>query len=290
MTGPTWPARGSVNVGGESVRYRLLRSFAGAGDAPVSIQVPSRDVKGSVEFRRHATQDAWTRLEMARDGESLVARLPHQPPAGKLDYQVALEKGPGVVLLGEPVTIRFRGDVPAWVLIPHVLAMFLGMLWATRAGLEKFSRSPDYGSLILWTLLLLGIGGLLLGPAVQKFSFDAWWTGWPFGGDLTDNKTAIAWLAWLAAWIVNRRRARSTGWWALAAALITWIIFRHPAQHVRQRTTLPVATWKSKSAPKPKRSRSRASTLSGPATVSRLCPNRNLNSAEPFGRSSRNRV
>ena len=63
---------------------------------------------------------------------------------------------------------------------------------------------------------------------MQKFSFDAWWTGWPFGGDLTDNKTAVAWLAWVAAWIANRRGARSTGWWAVAAALITLIVFAIP--------------------------------------------------------------
>ena len=185
-------------------------------------------MRGFVEFRRHGTGDDSTRLEMARHGESLVALLPHQPPAGKLDYQVVLVKGTATARLSGPATLRFRGDVPAWVLVPHILAMFLGMMWATRAGLEKFSPSPDYGKLIAGTLLLLGIGGLILGPAVQKYSFDAWWTGWPIGADLTDNKTAVAWLAWLAAWIAHRRGTASTGWWALAAALVTLIIFAIP--------------------------------------------------------------
>ena len=215
-------------MGGETIRYRLVRSYAGEGDAPLAVKVLAMDVTGAVEFCRHGTRDPWTRVEMLRRGEGLVALLPHQPPAGKLDYRIALAKGPSSVRLGEPVTIRFRGDVPPWVLVPHVLAMFLGMLWAARAGFEKFSPAPEYGSLILWTLLLLGIGGLMLGPAVQKFSFDAWWTGWPFGGDLTDNKTAVAWLAWVAAWIANRRGARSTGWWAVTAALITLIVFAIP--------------------------------------------------------------
>lgn len=165
---------------------------------------------------------------MSREGESLVALLPHQPPAGKLDYRVSLSEGSATARLGQPVTLRFRGEVPAWILVPHVLAMFLGMISAARAGFEKFSPSPKYGGLILWTLLLLGVGGLILGPAVQKCSFDAWWTGWPIGRDLTDNKTAVAWLAWVAAWIANRRGARSTGWWAVAAALITLIVFAIP--------------------------------------------------------------
>ncbi len=228
MTGPTWPARGAVVLGGETIRYRLARSHAGLGDAPIAVQAVAPNAGGQVEFRRHATSDPWTRIEMLRNGGELIATLPHQPPAGKLDYRVTLTRNSESVPLGESVTIRFRGDVPAWVLVPHVLAMFLGMLWATRAGFEKFSPAPQYTSLILWTLLLLGIGGLLLGPAVQKYSFDAWWTGWPFGGDLTDNKTAVAWLAWLAAWVANRKGARSTGWWALAAAAITLIVFAIP--------------------------------------------------------------
>jgi hypothetical protein len=228
MTGPTWPARGSVVLGGETIRYRLLRSFAGDGAAPLAVKVLARDVTGTLEFRRHGTRDLWTRVEMSRRGEGLAALLPHQPPAGKLDYRITLAKGSAQVQLGEPLTIRFRGDVPVWVLVPHILAMFLGMLWAARAGFEKFSPAPAYGRLILWTLILLGVGGLLLGPAVQKYSFGAWWTGWPFGGDLTDNKTAAAWLAWLCAWVANRRGARSTGWWALAAALVTVIIFAIP--------------------------------------------------------------
>ena len=35
--------------------------------------------------------------------------------------------------------------------------------------------------------------------AVQKFAFDAYWTGIPFGTDLTDNKTLIAFIGWLVA-------------------------------------------------------------------------------------------
>jgi hypothetical protein len=118
--------------------------------------------------------------------------------------------------------------VPPWVLVPHILLMFLGMLWATRAGLEKLASEPRYAGFIVWTLILLGVGGLLLGPAVQKFSFGEWWTGWPYGTDLTDNKTAVAWLAWVVAWFANRRSPRSAGWWVVAAAVLTLAVFAIP--------------------------------------------------------------
>jgi hypothetical protein len=52
----------------------------------------------------------------------------------------------------------------------------------------------------------IAIGGLMLGPIVQKYAFGAYWTGWPFGSDLTDDKTLGMWLAWVAAVVVWRRR------------------------------------------------------------------------------------
>ena len=226
MTGPTYPLRGKASLGGESIRYKLPRTWAGEGGAPVGVPV-SEAVEGRIAYRHHNSSEALTALPMAHRGGDVVNDLPHQPPAGKLDYTVVLSKGGESVTLG-PATIRFRGDVPPYVLIPHILAMFGAMLWATRAGLERFAVEPNYRSLIVWTILLLTVGGLMLGPAVQKYSFGAWWTGWPFGADLTDNKTAVAWLAWVFAWVAQRRGSKSVGAWCIGAALVTLIVFAIP--------------------------------------------------------------
>jgi len=55
---------------------------------------------------------------------------------------------------------------------------------------------------------------MILGPIVQNYAFGAYWTGIPFGWDLTDNKTLVMWLAWLIAALaierVARRDARDT--------------------------------------------------------------------------------
>ena len=143
-----------------------------------------------------------------------MARLPHQPPAGKLMYRVILQQNmERVTLGGAPVLIRFKGEVPLAVLIVHVICMFGGMLFSTRAALEFFSPRPAYSRLILVTVILLSVGGLVLGPVVQKYAFDAYWTGWPFGTDLTDNKTAVAWLAWVLAWWKTAGPGGGAGWW-----------------------------------------------------------------------------
>ncbi len=228
ITGPTHPRRGKAELAGKEFRYRLPRSMAG-GDAVVSVPAVSPQTRGTLAWKRHKTRDEWTYLEMAREGDQLTGRLPQQPPAGKLEYRVILEDGTERLTLGGgPVVIRFRGEVPLPVLVLHVIAMFGAMLAGTRAGLEFFAAAPDYRGLLLWTLALLTLGGLVLGPIVQKYAFGAYWTGWPFGTDLTDNKTAVAWLAWLIAWWKFRRTPERAGAWVLGAAVVMMTVFAIP--------------------------------------------------------------
>ena len=70
-------------------------------------------------------------------------------------------------------------------------------------------------------------GGLIFGPVVQKFAFGAYWTGWPFGQDLTDNKTLIAFIFWVIALIRIWRNREKRGW-ILVAAIVLLVIFLIP--------------------------------------------------------------
>jgi len=212
-----------MTLAGAEVDYKLLRTHGGEGGLTVNLATVPPGVDGVVEWRRFPTSDPWTRLPMTRnDDGSLTAVIPYQPPAGKVEYRVLVDDGGRPLRLpeDEDVVARFRGDVPAGVLIPHILAMFGSMMLATRALFEVLrpDRPPAKG-LILASMVLLVAGGLFLGPVVQKFAFDAFWTGWPFGHDLTDNKTAVAVLAWLPATLFALRR-----WPTRWAVVIGWIV------------------------------------------------------------------
>jgi len=222
-TGPTYPVRGEVGVGDEAVRYVLPRSHGGEGGLDVRVRPTSPTVSGVLEWRRYPTREPWKAVEMAAvsSGE-LEAVIPHHPPAGKVEYRLVLTSGDETARVpeSEPVVARFRGDVPAGVLIPHILAMFASMMVASRALFEVLRPGrPAAVKTIVAAMVLLVVGGLFLGPLVQKFAFDAYWTGWPFGTDLTDNKTAVAVLAWLPA-VILALRARRTRW----AVVIGWIV------------------------------------------------------------------
>jgi hypothetical protein len=229
VTGPTYPVRGAVEFMGSRISYDLPRTHGGPGDQPVTLSVPDTTVSGSLLWRHHKSSAAWTRVPLVRADGDLSGAIPHQPPAGKLEYHIQLEGGGKTITvpLRENVVTRFKGDVPGAVLIPHVLFMFFGMLVSTRAGLEALAGGGRTGRYAIAAAGLLFAGGMVFGPLVQKHAFDAYWTGFPRGMDLTDNKTLISMIVWVAALVAMWKKARPR-WWILGASAVTLIIFMIP--------------------------------------------------------------
>ena len=77
-------------------------------------------------------------------------------------------------------------------------------------------------------LAALTLGGFILGPITQKAAFGAYWTGVPFGWDLTDNKTLVMWIGWAAAAIAAGRRGRSSRWFVVVATLLMLAVYLVP--------------------------------------------------------------
>jgi hypothetical protein len=227
-TGPTYPVSGKTEIAGQTVKYKLIRTHGGDEDAPIRIKKVGQGIEGLIKYKRFGTDDEWTSKSMTRSGDDLEATLPHQPPAGKLMYHIALTSGDESVLLNdEPTIIRFKGAVPAWVLIPHVIIMFTAMMMSTRTGLEALFRGGRSYKYAWITLVTLFVGGLILGPVVQKYAFDAFWTGWPFGHDLTDNKTLLAFIFWaIAVWRLRKNPASRT--WPVLAMIVLLLVYLIP--------------------------------------------------------------
>ncbi|MCF8240728.1 MAG: hypothetical protein K9J16_05020 [Melioribacteraceae bacterium] len=229
LTGPTYPISGEQTVLNQKIEYKFLTSMGGDDDADVRVTVPDNNIEGKLFWKRYKTSDDWTIQNMERDGDTLFTALPNQPPAGKLRYYVELTSAGQNLKLppGDDVVIRFKGEVPTLILILHVIAMFGSMLLSTRTGLEFFRKEPKLKNLTLWTIGFLLAGGFILGPIVQKYAFDAYWTGFPFGYDLTDNKTLIALVGWLIAYFMYKRSEKPKNW-ALFASILLLLIFMIP--------------------------------------------------------------
>lgn len=218
-TGPSYPYRAAAPWDAAS-RLRLPRSHLTTAPARVAIPASATALDATLLWRRYPTSEPFAAVPLRRSGGELAAEIPAQPPAGKVEYflQVAAGDAQHRVPATHAVVLRYRGPVPAGILLPHIALMALGLLLGVRLASGAAVGEPVQRPLVLATLALFTLGGLVFGPITQRYAFGAYWTGVPFGWDLTDNKTLLMWLGWLAAAVAPRRVP--SRWLVLAAAAL----------------------------------------------------------------------
>lgn len=229
VTGPTYPVKGEIKVKGINIQYSLPRSHSTTNDCLIPILVPDSSIQGYYYYRRYKSYDTITTKELIRKADTLFAVIPKQPPAGKVEYGIVLtdEKNQNYYLSKDNIIIRFKGDVPLVFLIFHILFVFCAMVISTRTGLEALFKGANTYKYTLATLITLIIGGFILGPIIQYYAFGAFWTGFPFGKDLTDNKTLISFIWWLVAFLLYRKNRENYGW-IISASIVLIITFLIP--------------------------------------------------------------
>ena len=225
-TGPTKEFKGFFTFAGETHAFELVRSGSTDADAPVVVPEPGGGLTGRVLFKRYPTDDPFTPIPMESVAGELQGLLPAQLAAGKLEYYVVLESAEGSIRIPEEDTliIRFKDPVPLGFLVPHIIFMFIALLVGVRTALAAAFHPVGIRKLAWTTLGLMSVGGMILGPIVQKFAFGALWTGWPFGYDLTDNKTLIMWIVWVGVAVVLAKRPSPKDWLARGAILMAAIV------------------------------------------------------------------
>jgi len=209
-TGPTYPKKIETSITGMDYIIQLPRTHGGEDDLIIDLEIGDPSISGILVYRRYPTVDPWDTVTFTRKDELLTASLPNQPPAGKLEYKIILTNKDSRYELPqeEPVIARFKGSVPAFVLIPHILFVFAAMLLSSIAGLYAIFNLDRYKFYGFLTACFLVVGGFILGPVIQKYAFGAFWTGFPFGQDLTDNKVLFAFIVWLVAIAGNYKKDR----------------------------------------------------------------------------------
>ena len=227
-TGPTYEKKIDFTFDSKQHKIELLRSYSSTKLCLISLNIEDERVVGKIYYKRYRSSDDFVEIIMEREGENLNAHLPNQSPAGKLEYYVKLfdlDTNNEIFNTGS-VVIRFKGDVPAAVLIPHIVFMFFAMLFSNLTGLLALGKKEKYKFYTIFTTLLLLAGGMVLGPVVQKFAFGELWTGVPFGWDLTDNKTLVAFIFWVIAVLGNWKKDRP--YLSILAAIILLLVYSIP--------------------------------------------------------------
>ena len=231
ITGPTYPIKDKVLFEQSEINYTLARSHGGIEEHNLVIESQDSTFNMILFWKPLNYPGEWNQEKLDYNKGVYSAVIPNPNVlAAKIEYYVEISKKQNKIQLpldDDFVVIRFKGDVPLLILIPHVIAMFGAMLLATRTGIEALLKRKNVAKLTYWTMGLLVIGGFILGPLIQQYAFGALWTGFPFGYDLTDNKTLIALIGWLIALLMIEKK-QNPNFWVLAASIIMLVIFLIP--------------------------------------------------------------
>lgn len=226
-TGPTYPKRVEINISNNLLKFKLPRSGVSDKDLLIKLPLPDTSYTVKLDYRRFPLNEPFKTINFTQKDDMLVAYLPQQAPAGKLEYYLSFKYSDSEeIIKTEHVVTRFKGSVPAWALIPHILFIFTAMLLSNLAGLFALGKEEKhvfYGKL---TLILLLLGGMIFGPIVQYYAFGEFWTGIPFGWDLTDNKTLIAFVFWIVAVLGNLKNPKYR--YTIIAAVVLFLVYIIP--------------------------------------------------------------
>ena len=241
-TGPTYPLEDNIEVFGENIHFKFLRSETIGTDLQIMLldPVPS-EISGYVKYRRLKSNDEWSIVQMesgsfefkrrweVQSVDGLGAKLPSlKERAGKYEFFVFITKEgsePISVTGDKPIFARYKAAVPAWALLVHILIIFVSMAIGIRTVLEAIVNGK-FKWMIWASIISLILGGFVLGPIVQWYAFGVWWSGIPFGHDWTDNKVVFELIFWFIAAYMNRgsRRNRWSVYFAGVATLLVYFI------------------------------------------------------------------
>jgi hypothetical protein len=147
-------------------------------------------------------------------GQALVYRVvvPNQGRGSEFSYRFQLEDAAGRVLARIPVEeskdkpkqlwFRFEGPRSTILLIAHIACMFVSFLLMVFVLLTAFEDVKNkavrirLGKQTLWATIILFLGTFPIGIWLEYQVYATYWTGIPFGHDITDSKALIIFIYW----------------------------------------------------------------------------------------------
>ena len=206
----------TVESGDLRARHRTVTEQVGPGAPLVSVEIESEAGVEPLVFYSEGDGIPPYRLEMTRSGGGRwEARLPARDKGERLSYAISfMQDGAAVARIpegeGSFLLVKYKGTVMSAVLILHVVFMFAAFyfmvqgLWSAVGILKGSERKADAVSNARWVLVCSFVGGWPLGFILNYQAFGYLWEGYPFGYDITDNKTQVMFIFWLVSLLLVR--------------------------------------------------------------------------------------
>ncbi len=185
------------------------------GDGPaLDVMLSKPDSLLAIVYYSNGEGSPYSFDTLAVTNYGLSGNLPVLPKGKRWYYHIAVFDKDQLVAEFPPEGdqfIKFKGHVPAYILIPHIFCMLAIVFFGFLTVFSAFDLSRGKGDLkksaryLLWTAIFAFVGGFPLGYYVAYLAFGVGWGGIPFGWDITDNKTLLLFAFWLATLILARK-------------------------------------------------------------------------------------
>jgi hypothetical protein len=151
----------------------------------------------------HIGNGVWEgRLPSRNKGERLYYAFRVDIPG---QSSVRLPRDPDSLFL-----VKYKGEITGFFLVLHVIFMFgafffmVQSFWGALRILSGSEGKPGTVQLVRWVILTTFVGGWPIGFILNYQRFGMLWEGFPFGYDITDNKTQIIFLFWIVTVLLVR--------------------------------------------------------------------------------------
>lgn len=205
------PTELEMSLGDIQITHSTVYEHVGPGQPEILLSViPPVEIDAEVRYRAPGTEEFETVGMSEISKGTWSARLPARDKGGRLEYglRISSEKTAegGTATSSSEVgyyLIKFKGEVSVTIIILHVLCMFAAFFFIIEALLGAFAilfKGEEREFVVAqsrWVLLFTFLGGWPLGFALNWQTYGVLWEGFPFGYDITDNKTQLIAIFWI---------------------------------------------------------------------------------------------
>jgi hypothetical protein len=205
-----------IEEAGMTIRHRTVTEQVGEGNPVVSVhldKVLAR--KPVIVYKAGVHGDPGEMMMKDAGGGMYEIALPDLGQGRRCYYALAIETATGeTVRIPEGpddfFLIKYKGHVSDIVLVLHIIFMFGAFFFMIKSlsGAVGILRNNETKRetihALRWCLVTTFIGGWPLGFVLNYQAFGVVWEGFPFGYDVTDNKTQIMFVFWLVTALLVR--------------------------------------------------------------------------------------
>ena len=205
------PFETDVTFGEVHIAHTTVFEHVGPGQPEIILSVtPPVKIDAVVRYRTPG-EKVFETIVMSEISEGIwAARLPGNEKGSRIEYGFRIsheEISEAGTSSASSETgnylIKYKGEVSVTVLVLHILCMFAAFFFIIEALLGAFAmlfmgEEKEFTvAQARWVLLFTFLGGWPLGFALNWQRFGMFWEGFPFGYDITDNKTQLIAIFWL---------------------------------------------------------------------------------------------